>query len=192
MFICLHSPPLIYCRDSPNPTQSYHMVQNSGPFSHSKARWPSGPRRWTQATSLTRIYLGNDNAGLPAIIPLSQEAWVRIPLLSIFFSLLLLLSPLVGLLFVLLENSVASRIQTLISTAVFRCKYPICSTQSRVPRGSGMGMLSHPTRDQTGVPQTTPFLFILSPSPKRQPQLASRDGPVAAGFARQTPPVGFD
>ena len=109
-----------------------------------------------------------------------------------FFFLLLLFSPLVDLLFVLLENSVASRIQTLISTAVFRCKYPICSTQSRVPRGSGMGMLSHPARDQTGVPQTTPFLFILSPSPKRQPQLASRDGPVAAGFARQTPPVGFD
>ena len=34
---------------------------------------------------LDQGYLGNDNAGFPAIIPLSQEAWVRIPLLSIFF-----------------------------------------------------------------------------------------------------------
>lgn len=34
---------------------------------------------------LDQGYLGNDNAGFPAIIPLSQEAWVRIPLLSNFF-----------------------------------------------------------------------------------------------------------
>lgn len=64
-----------------------------------------------------------------------------------------------------------------------------------VPRGPGMGMLSqlstHVTK-QAFLRQRHFCLFSLSLAQTTKPQLASRDGPVAAGLATTTSPVGFD
>lgn len=64
-----------------------------------------------------------------------------------------------------------------------------------VPRGPGMGMLSQPATHvtkQAFLRQRHFCLFSLSLAQTTKPQLASRDGPVAAGLATTTSPVGFD